>query len=187
MRTFQSLVAGLLFLLFSARADADQGTHIQVLDSRFEGDLSNYPTHVIKLQVINPKYFDIRSETELVLSNTSKSYAGKPIIFQNTDRTIVGFGASVARATDKIIVVYISDKGETVINQNFNLEVAAVLKKGIPSAQFDADGLYLDDILGRILRIGFQSDSGKGSFKFEVHLQPDGHLQLVPNSLKFEN
>ena len=187
MKATRVWVVGLLCLLFLVKVDAAQAVDIQVVDSYFKGDISNYPTHVMKLRIINPTYFDIHSETELLLFNTSRSYPKKPIIFQNSDRTIIGFGASVARASYKIILVYISSNGEMIINQNFNLGVAKVLRRSNPRTKFDADGLYLDHIDGRNLRVGFQSDSGKGSFKFEVQLQPNGHLQMVPNSLKVDN
>lgn len=99
----------------------------------------------------------------------------------------MGFDASVARASYKIILVYISDRGETVVNQNFNLEVADVLRKASAGTKFNADGLFLDDIQKKTLRIGFQSDSGKGSFKFRVQLTPDGQIKMVPRSIVFDN
>jgi hypothetical protein len=187
MKSTLLIAAVFLYVLSIIRTDASSVTHIQVISSYFKGDISEYPYHVLQLRIVNPTYFDIKSQTELVLFNSDKSFSKKPIIHQNREQTIVGFDASVARASYKIILVYVSDKGETVINQNFNLEVADVLRKASTDTKFDADGLFLDDIQKRILRIGFQSDSGKGSFKFQVQLTPDGKIQMVPKSLVFDN
>jgi hypothetical protein len=189
-------VIGLWCLLLSAKAGDNQASHIEVIDSynkRFvihsyaDGSVDDSAMSYVKLRIINPTYFDIYSETDLLLSNSSKTAVDKSIIFQNADRTIMGFMASVARATYKIILVYISRNGETVINQNFNLKVAEVLRKGSPNIKFYADELCLDHIVGRNLYIAYRSDSGKGFFKFQVRLQPDGQLQMIPNSLKFDN
>jgi hypothetical protein len=182
------LLSGIaLWCLLSTTVGATQATNIQLVANYFEGDPYNYPTNVVKLRIVNATLNDIHSETELLLSNTSKTSVDKPIILQNEDRTVTGFMASVARASYKIIIVYISINGEAVIDQNFNLKVAEVLKKNSPDSRFDADGLYLDHIDKKTLRIGFQSDSGKGSFKFQVQLTPDGQIKMVPKSIVFDN
>lgn len=176
-----------LWRLLSINVDATQAANIQIVANYFEGDPYSYPTNVIKLRIVNATSNDIHSETALLLSNTSKTSVDKPIILQNEDRTVTGFMASVARASYKIVLVYISINGQVVIDPNFNLEVSEVLKKNSPDSRFDADGLYLDRINKRTLLMGFQSDSGRGSFKFKVQLTPEGQIKMVPKSIVFDN
>jgi hypothetical protein len=83
--------------------------------------------------------------------------------------------------------VHTTSQGGVVVNQNFNKNLAEMLKKDSPATDFDPTGLYLDHIDGSRLLIGYRSDSGKGSFKFKVELMPNGNFQMVSNSIVFND
>ena len=160
---------------------------IQIMDSYIKSN-NDSSTSYVRLRIQGrSKPGDISSESELILSNDCKNFSEKPQVFQNAERTITGFTASNARDNYKINVIYISTDGKQIIDRDFNLTLAEMLKMSSAGTKFDPSGLYLENILGRNLYIGFKSDSGKGSFKVQVQLQPNGHLEMVPNSLKLDN
>jgi hypothetical protein len=83
--------------------------------------------------------------------------------------------------------VYVTSQEEVVINQDFNRELVELLKNNDPTTEVDTTGLYLERIEGRRLFAAFRSDSGKGSFNFQVQLTPDDKFKIVPKSIVFDN
>ncbi len=188
---------GLLCLISSTGTDANPSGQIQVvtsynkrvvLHSYANGKVDDAVTSYVKLRIQN-KINDgpFGSATELLLSNDAKSEVEKPFICENADRTILGFTTCAALLDYTINLVYITTDGEAIVNQNFNQKLTELLKTNNPSIEVDPTGLYLEHIDGRRFFTAFRSDSGRGSFKFQVQLTSDDRFEIVPKSITFDN
>jgi hypothetical protein len=59
-----------------------------------------------------------------------------------------------------------------------------MLKKLKSQAPFDTSGFYLVNIVDHTLYIGYNTDSGKGSFKLSIDVAKDGELRIIPESIR---
>lgn len=159
-------------------------TTIEVVDSYVEEGSNDLPTSYVKLHVRNTSNpSDIVANSEIVLSSDCKSSSSVSVIYQNKEKTIVGFNSSNALINYRINLIYIVNN-EQIINQNLGVKISEILRKNVPDIFFESSGLFLANITGTKVTIGFKSDSEKGSFNFQIEVKKDGSIKFVPGSLK---
>lgn len=171
--------------LLAKELDDNKNVVIEVIDSYVKMGFNYRPASYIKLQIKEaPNKGGINSQLELVLSNNSKGI-DPGVVYENEEKTIVGFNASNVRVNYQVNLVYLINN-QQVIDQNFALRLSDLIKKNIPNKDVDLSGIFLADINERKLKFGYQTDSGRGCFSFQVELKRNGSIEFVPGSLEMD-
>jgi len=150
-----------------------------------ENRSTNSPSEVVRFGVQDVSApGGLASVTTIEMESTCKNPGEKPLVYENANKTIAGFTASNARVNYKINLIWIGPNNQILIDQNLNIRIARMLKKLKSQAPFDTSGFYLVNIVDHTLYIGYNTDSGKGSFKLSIDVAKDGELRIIPESIR---